>query len=325
MRSTRLLSSSKRLLGLDPLPVPPHAFSVDEGWLRYGRFVGADGTFDFQEFHEVALPPATFHPGPLGGTVKEPEALRERLQTLLEAVTATVADASLVLPDAWLRLTFAELEERPRQLSKVEDVLRWKLKKLVPFRVDELRLRGAEAAPLAGEPAGQRVLLGYAMEALLAQLESTFAQLGVRIGLTVNGTLALCAAFGRRAADQRFVFLHVSPSGYALVLAGGGRPLFHRFRALATAASGNGDGDLVLRDLRLTRDFLARELSGALPSELLVVAPPDVERTWRDWVGEAFECEVFGLRSPHLPLRGELAENRLPDVAPLLGAACHQV
>ena len=66
MRSTRLLSSSRRLLGLDPLPVPPHAFSVDGERLLYGRFAGDGGQFDFQEFHEVALDPDSFQPGPLG-------------------------------------------------------------------------------------------------------------------------------------------------------------------------------------------------------------------------------------------------------------------
>ncbi len=326
MRSTKLLSSSRRLLGLDPLPVPPHAFSVEGGRLLYGRFAMSDGRFDFQEFHQLPLDADSFVSGPLGGPVRDLEALRGRIETLLESVTAPVSDASLVVPDAWLRLTFTELEDAPRRAAAAAEVLRFKLKKQVPFRVEELRLRGAPAPPLPGRARARRVLLGYAMEQLLRQLEEAFAARGVRIGLVVNGSLALCEALARQAGDgERVGIVLAGKTGYSLAFTRGGEMTFHRFRAIGDLEAGNGAAGLIPRDLRLTREFLARQSDEPLPTGFVVVAPPAIEERWLEWVANAFAVEATGLRPHHLPLRGDVPQPRLADIALLLGAVCHTV
>ncbi len=305
--------------------MPPHAFLVDGERLLYGRFALGDGRFDFQEFHEVALDPDSFLSGPLGGPVRDLEILRGRIETLLESITAPVSDASLVLPDAWLRLAFTQLEQTPRRAA-AEEVLRWKLKKQVPFRVEELRLRGAAAAPLAGGGEGKRMLLGYAMDQLVRQLEQAFEARGVRIGLVVNSSLALCQALGRMATDgERIGFVLADRSGYSLVFMRGGEMTFHRFRAIGELEVGNGDAVLIARDLRLTRDFLARQTDEPPPDGFLVAAAPAIEERWREWVTTAFEVETVSMRSQHLPIRGDVPQPRLADIALLLGAACHTV
>jgi hypothetical protein len=308
------------------LPVPPHAFSVDGERLLYGRFASAEGHFDFQEFHEVSLAPDCFLPGPLGGPVRDAEVLRGRIETLLESITAPVGDASMVLPDSWLRLSFTQLEEAPRRAAAAEEVLRWKLKKQVPFRVEELRLRGAVAPPLPGHGEGKRMLLGYAMEQLVRQLEEAFAARGVRVGLVVNSSLALCQALGRMASDdERSGFVIVGKAGYSLAFTRGGELTFHRFRAIGDLETSNGDATLITRDLRLTRDFLARETEEPPPDGFVIAAPPAIEEHWREWVAKAFEVEAAGLRPRHLPIRGDVPQPRLADIALLLGAACHKV
>ena len=306
--------------------MPPHTFSVDGERLLYGRFAADDGHFDFQEFHEVPLDPDSFVPGPLGGPVRDTEALRGRIETLLESITAPVSDASLVLPDAWLRLAFTDLEQAPRRAAAAEDLLRWKLKKQVPFRVEELRLRGVGATPLAGRGEGKRMLLGYAMDQLVRQLEEAFAARGVRIGLVVNASLSLSEALGRISADgERVGFVLAGKVGYSLAFTRGGEMTFHRFRAIGDLEAADGDAVLISRDLRLTRDFLSRETDEPLPAGFVVAAPPAAEERWREWLTTAFEVEASGLRAQHLPIRGDLPQQRLTDIALLLGAACHKV
>ena len=305
--------------------MPPHAFVVEADRLLYGRFARDDGHFDFQEFQEVSLAPDSFLPGPLGGPVRDLEALRGRIEALLESITAPVTDASLVLPDAWLRLSFTELEQMPRRAAAAEEQLRWKLKKQVPFRVEELRLRGAAAPPLPGHGAGKRVLLGYAMEQLVRQLEEAFAARGVRLGLVVNCSLALSRALGDQAdGGEQAGFVFAARAGYSLVFTRGGELIFHRFRAIGDDEA-EAAATLIARDLRLTRDFLARETDQSPSDGFVIVAPPAIEERWREWVTAAFGVEAAAMRSPHLPIRGDVPQGRLADVALLLGAACHKV
>ena len=53
------------------------------------------------------------------------------------------------------------------------------LKRLVPFRVDELRIGAQEVEPLPNQPAEEpeRLLLGFAVDQLLTQVEDAFAAL----------------------------------------------------------------------------------------------------------------------------------------------------
>ena len=69
------------------------------------------------------------------------------------ASRAAVRDASLVMPDAWLRVTFTESGDLPSAADARDEVLRWKLRRLVPFRVDELRV-GATEVDAARRPGG---------------------------------------------------------------------------------------------------------------------------------------------------------------------------
>lgn len=306
--------------------MPPHAFAVDADRLLYGRFVRDDGHFDFQEFQEVSLAPDSFLPGPLGGPVRDLEALRGRIEVLLESITAPVTDASLVLPDAWLRLSFTELEQLPRRASAAEEQLRWKLKKQVPFRVEELRLRGAVAQQLPGHGAGKRMLLGYAMEQLVRQLEEAFAARGVRLGLVVNCSLALSRALGDQADDsEQAGFVFAARTGYSLAFTRGGEMIFHRFRAIGDDEADDDAATLIARDLRLTRDFLTRETDQSPSDGFVIVAPPAIEERWREWVTAGFGVEAAVMRTRHLPIHGDVPRGRLADVALLLGAACHKV
>jgi len=97
----------------------------------------------------------------------------------------------LVVPDAWLRVSFSEITDVPRQAEARDEVLRWKLRRLVPFRVDELRVNAAEVAPLPVQEEPRRLLLGFGVEQLLAQIEDAFAAHHVHIGRIADLTSAL--------------------------------------------------------------------------------------------------------------------------------------
>ena len=105
MRSIKLPSWTKSLFGLDPVPVPPHAFSIDNRSLRYGGFHRSpQGGLVFDTYRSVELDPGTFAHGPLGGPPQDPKPLKETVGAFCSALPAPAKSACLVLPDAWLRL-----------------------------------------------------------------------------------------------------------------------------------------------------------------------------------------------------------------------------
>lgn len=298
--------------------MPPHVFGLDGRELAYGRAVRRAGGFEFDAYGSVPLPEGVFTPGPLGGPLHEPAALKESLAALLKPAGGRVTDASLVLPDAWLRMAFAEVAELPRGAAKRDEVLRFKLKRLVPFRVEDLRVAALEVPPLAGQEEPRRLLLCFGIEALLSQLEAVFAARGVRLGQIVPRSLATAAAVREVTGGEELTgLLLAGEEGYALSFLRRGAPVLHRYRALAEPVERDG---LVVRDFRLTQTFLAERLPESPLVRILLLAADGSERAWNERLAAGFDRPVVVLGREQLPLSGALPEPGLERLAPLLGA-----
>lgn len=341
MRSTKSRSWTDgafgRLLGLAPIPVPPRVFALTPRALRYAAFRREPAGWRLVDGREAALPPDAFQHGPLGGPLRDPAAFAGLLGDLLQRLAAPVETASLLVPDAWLRVTFAESGDLPPQAAARDEVLRWRLKRLVPFRVDELRLRGEEVEPFPKQAEPRRVLLGFGVEALLAQLEQLFAASGVRLGAISNPSLSLLGAL-RPAADEALTTVAlVDEASYTLVFARpaerGLEPVLHRYKAWTGDPSEAARAALVARDLRLTRTFLEENLPGVRVAEALLLAPPvvsgDAGDDWLGWLREGLGCPARALAGEQLgALPGGLPAGIFGwpmAAAPLLGAACREV
>jgi type IV pilus assembly protein PilM len=305
------------------VPAPPHAFALDERRLAYGRFEAAGGGHELRELRRVELPPDSFAPGALGGAPRDAAAFAERLGQLLAGLSAPVTQASLVLPDAWLRVTFVEIGDLPRTHEAREEVLRWKLKRLVPFRVDDLRLNWCEVAPLPQQAEPRRLLVAFGLEVVLAALEAAFAARGVWLGRITSESLALLPAVDPALTAAGLAVVAVPHAGgYTLLFTRLGEPVFHRFKGFEGGADA-GSGS-VARDLRLTRAFVAEQLPEAPLERVVLASPPARAAQWAVWLEEGFGREAEPLESLQLPLS---ATDRLAwaEVAPMLGAVRQEV
>jgi len=326
VRSIKLPSWTERLLGLDPRPVPPHVFSLERRELLYGRFVRGESGYDVEDFVGVELPAGLFAAGPLGGPMHDAGLFKPLVHELVRGVRGSVAEASLVLPDAWLRLAFAEVDELPSRGARRDEVLRWKLRRQVPFRVEDLRLRGVEVAPLPAQQEKHRVLLGFGIDQLLRQVEEAFASCGVRLGQVLNASLASVDSVREVVGDVDLAALVlVAADGYSLTFTRRGEPLLHRFRALDTETGGDTVARLVLRDLKLTGTFLGDQLPDSELGRVLLVCQPARARFWLDSLERGLGHRAVALGREQLPLQGRLPDASAAVLAPMLGAVRREV
>ncbi|MDX1501018.1 MAG: hypothetical protein R3325_01560 [Thermoanaerobaculia bacterium] len=301
--------------------MPPHVFGLDERRLRYGRFVVGDGAVGVDDLREVELAPETIAAGPLGGTLREPSGLRQALDGLLAQIGVPVTEASLVLPDSWVRLVFAEGEALPRAAAQRDEVLRFKLKRLIPFRAEDLRLAVCPAPPLAEQEEPSRHLLAFGMESLLQQVEAAFARRGVRLGQVSNATLALLAGVRESLAGLDLsALLYARDSEYSLTFLTAGEPVVHRYKVSAAGTPAEVRVAQHARDLRLTRKFVRDRLGQVRLRRVVLAASESSEPVWRPLLEEVFQVPVTGLAE--LPRLAAARSGGPDELGPFLGAAC---
>lgn len=290
--------------------------------LRYGSFHRSDVSgFAFDASETVALDHEMFTEGALGGTVTEPRALREAVRSFVSGLAGPIPKASLVLPDAWLRLIFTEISGLPRRAREREEILRWKLKQLVPFRVEDLRITALPVAPFPDQEESQRLLLGFGIEVLLGQIEDAFAAAEVEIGCITNATFATLASIEHNVAEHDLAILvMVQDDAYTLSYFRSGEPVIYRYKEIGGLTLAGLSGT-VRRDLRMTAGFVARNFPEVPLRRAFLAAPVETEEEWAGWLFRELEAPPEPLAFEHFQLSRTQVGPTWSQTAPLLGAA----
>ncbi len=310
-------------------------FGLDEGALRYARLVWQHGPGVVCEYAERRLPPELFAEGPLAGPLREPAVLRALLADLLAGRSVRPLAASLVLPDRWLRLVLVEAADLPRAPAKRREALAWRLRRLVPFRVEDLRFAADDAAlvpgrPRAAGPAPGSVLAAFALEPLLDQLEDAFAAAGITLGRICNESVAIAERLLETGPDTApgaglcHGLLLVRPEGYSLLIRRGAHPLLYRWKGGDGAAGGEAPSLPVERELRISLDYLREQEPGFALERLYLVAPQAHLEAWSRVVRQTLEVETRVIDGAALGINPGVSAP--PEIlAPLVGAALLEV
>jgi hypothetical protein len=281
VRSTKSLSWVDRLLGGGSIAAPPHVVALRDDALVYARVERrSDGKLQVLRYLETPLA-TDFADGPLGGPPRDPQAFEASVRELFERAGGRIEETTLVLSDRWLRMVFAEFTELPTTDAARQEALRFKLRQLVPFRAEELRLRAVEVEPLAGQEEPRRMAVAFALEALLGPIESTFERAGVRIGMVTNESLALASAL---RIDGLGLLVLADERSYTLLVSRDGEPLLSRHKELS-APPFREAVSAVTRELRLTSTFLEERLPGRHLDGVFVAAPEAA--SWSELVADA--------------------------------------
>lgn len=188
------------------------------------------------------------------GTPAEIAAL---LRKLLETTGTKPGRLSLVLPDNLAKISLVSLPEKPASSRRLDEVLRFKLRRAVPFRLEDAVLAHQV---LPGEGAGVTVLVAVMLRAAIEQYEHVLEAAGARPGLVdlcTPNLYNLCrpqiAAAAAGGGDVGL--LNVASGYFTLLIVRDDRPVFFRCKSYA----GDGDEDLSSQDT-----LMARELTSSL-------------------------------------------------------------
>ncbi|MFZ0815138.1 MAG: hypothetical protein WAM78_06440 [Candidatus Sulfotelmatobacter sp.] len=141
------------------------------------------------------LAPGSVIPDLVEGNLRQREAVSTAVQAALGSVGARSHDVIAVVPDAAVRVVLLEFDTLPADSEEAAGVVRFRMKKSLPFDVDKARV--SYHAQKSSE--GVRVVAAVALASVVEEYEATFRDAGFSPGVVLPSMLAaLGAAEGQR-------------------------------------------------------------------------------------------------------------------------------
>jgi type IV pilus assembly protein PilM len=163
-------------------------------------------------FTSRQLPAGAIAPGLNGPNVINPEALRSAISGALGAVNGGNRDVIVIVPDAAIRVLLLDFEALPTRPQEVDPVIRFRLKKSLPFDVEQAVVsyevrRGSN---------GVRVVTAVSPRSIIEEYEAAFRDSGYMPGVVLPSSLA---ALGTLEGERPTLLLKVDPTNIMIAAA----------------------------------------------------------------------------------------------------------
>ncbi len=269
---------------LDSIPHPALACEIAPGYVAAAR--------GWQCAHE-ALPAGAVAPSPVELNLPDAGVVRSALHSALNRIGAKGADVALLLPDQVVRVFLLHFDTFPRRAEEAAPLLRWRLRKSVPFDAEET-IVSYMTQPLApAENSGVSILAAVARQKVVRQYEELAEALSLRPGVVLSSTLASLSLL---PADRPVLLARLAGRTLTTVIVRGEALCVYRCNDLA-----GEDG----------------AVAAAAVLEELYPAVAFYQDTWRENISE-MRLAGFGVRSDELrrAVESELSLRAYPLLSP---------
>jgi type IV pilus assembly protein PilM len=188
------------------------------------------------------LPHGVVSPGLTEANVVRGDWLRDVIKSALDEVAARVRDVVTILPDAAVRVVLLDFETLPEKREEAEAVVRFRLKKSLPFDVEKARLSYQVQAGSSGKEL--KVIAAVALASVLDEYEAAFRDSGYAPGVVLPSMLA---ALGAVDAARPTLVVKVDPLTTSIAIME--RQQLLLFRTLENARGLNITGEQLAEDV----------------------------------------------------------------------------
>jgi type IV pilus assembly protein PilM len=166
------------------MPHPPIALEISPDHIAGARWTRTGG---LDSFAIEPLPQGALVASAVEANIVNPEALKAAVSSVATKLRAKNEDAALLLPDPVVRVFVQHFDQFPRSPQEAEPILRWKLKKSVPFEADETVISYMRQAPRED---GVDVVTALARLRIIREYEGLAEAADLYPGVVLSSSLA---------------------------------------------------------------------------------------------------------------------------------------
>lgn len=192
-------------------------------------------------FAEQPLPLGTLRPSSTQPNLVQPEALAVAVQQVLDRLGGNGGEMALLLPDPVVRVFVLDFETFPRRHEDALPLLRWRLRKSLPFPAEEAILSWFL------QPSGNKLeaVTAVARQAVVADYERVFRSAALEPQVVLGSGLALLPLLEDEPVS---VLLHRLPGSLTTLVVAEARLLLYRCTE-STAFAAEGLADALLEEI----------------------------------------------------------------------------
>jgi type IV pilus assembly protein PilM len=192
---------------LDAMPHPHLAIEFAPDRMAAARWKGNS----VDDFTVETLPPAALVPSAVEPNVINASAIKTAMANIVSRLRARDQDVALILPDPVVRVFVQHFDEFPRSPLEAVPMLRWKLKKSIPFDADETVISYMRQ-PARAE--GVDIVTALARLRIVREYEALAEGASVHPGVILSSSLAAISLL-----EEKKAILLARVSGVALTTA----------------------------------------------------------------------------------------------------------
>jgi Tfp pilus assembly PilM family ATPase len=250
---------------------PPPAVAVDIGAGRVTAVAlgAAGGELAVTAQASERLPDGLVAPGLTAPNLTDKAAVAAAVQRVLTGIGVRRGRVALVVPDGAAKVSVVHFEKAPEKAADVDQLVRWQVRKAVPFPLEEAQVSWT---PGVADANGVDYVVTVARRDLVLDYEDAVRAAGVQVGLvdlaTFNLVNLLLAADAGAAPDGDWLLVHVTPDASTMAIVRAGALLLFRHRP--------GDGEGSLADLGHQTAMYYEDRLGGRGLARAVIAARDV-------------------------------------------------
>ena len=172
---------------LEATPHPPLAIEISLDHIAGARWTRT-GSVD--SYGVEVLPPGALVPSAVETNIVNAAALKAAIASVCTRLRAKDESVALILPDPVIRVFVQHFDDFPRSKAEADPMLRWKLKKSVPFEVDETLISYMRQEP---RESGVDIVTALARLRIIREYESLAEAAGLHPGVVLSSSLAAIA------------------------------------------------------------------------------------------------------------------------------------
>jgi len=223
--------------------------------------------------------------------VLDKDAFLDGLRSLHSQLEARDQKLSVALPDAIGRVMLLDMEERFKSRADGLDMIRWKLKKNLPFDLEDTMLDYQRLT--TRNDGSQSLLVTMASRRVLYQYEDLLVEAGFHIsGIDLN-TFNICRAFeADLALLENGALISCYGDSLGIIIFSEGLPLFLRFKYLPQAAD---NYNRVFTEVSSSLLVFREKYPEAGIPKVNYVAPPEIAAGFSQMLEEIVDQKPLGL------------------------------